>query len=201
MSLSSRRLFSSAMICACTGHVERRRRFISDQQLRVQRHPHGDQDALAHAAGELVRVGVDPGLRFGDADPAHQLHGLRLRLLRREAVVDPVGLAQLGADRVDRVEGGQRVLEDDAQFRARELAPLLGSQLRQVGPVEEDLSAVHVRDRVQQPGHGLGRHGFAAAGLAQQRQRLAGARLEADIVHRPDGPARCAQVHVQALDL
>ena len=37
-------------------HVERRGRLVGDQHLRVQRQRHRDHDALAHAAGELVRV-------------------------------------------------------------------------------------------------------------------------------------------------
>ena len=53
--------------------VERRRRLVGDQQLRVARQRHGDDDALAHAAGELVRVVVDAPLGVGDADLAQQL--------------------------------------------------------------------------------------------------------------------------------
>ena len=37
------------------GHVERGRRLVGDQQLRVARERHRDHHALAHAAGELVR--------------------------------------------------------------------------------------------------------------------------------------------------
>ena len=37
-------------------HVERRRRLVGDQHLRVARQRHRDRRALAHAAGELVRV-------------------------------------------------------------------------------------------------------------------------------------------------
>ena len=50
------------------GHVERRRRLVGDQQLRVVDQRHRDHHALAHAAGELVRVGVDAPARLGDAD-------------------------------------------------------------------------------------------------------------------------------------
>ena len=41
------------------GHVERRRRLVGDQQLRLVGERHRDHRALAHAAGELVRVLVD----------------------------------------------------------------------------------------------------------------------------------------------
>src|SRR5690606_2432781 len=42
------------------GHVERGGRLVRDQHLGVERDRHGDHDALPHAAGELVRVVVDP---------------------------------------------------------------------------------------------------------------------------------------------
>ena len=40
-------------------HVERRHRLVADDDLRPQRQRPGDADALALAAGELVRVPVD----------------------------------------------------------------------------------------------------------------------------------------------
>ena len=63
------------------GHVERGGRLVGDQHLRVQRERHRDHDALAHAAGELVRVVVDPLLGGRDRDPVHQLDGLGLGVL------------------------------------------------------------------------------------------------------------------------
>ena len=41
------------------GHVERRGRLVGDQQLRLRRERHGDHHALAHAARELVRIGLE----------------------------------------------------------------------------------------------------------------------------------------------
>ena len=40
-------------------HVERRRRLVGDEQLRVARERHRDHHPLAHPAGELVRILVD----------------------------------------------------------------------------------------------------------------------------------------------
>ena len=50
-------------------HVERRRRLVRDQQLRVAGQRHRDHRPLPHAAGELVRVVVDPRRRLRDAHP------------------------------------------------------------------------------------------------------------------------------------
>ena len=58
--------------------VERRRRLVGDQQLRVVGESRGDDDALAHAAGEAMRHVVVARRRVGDADLGHQGDGARL---------------------------------------------------------------------------------------------------------------------------
>ena len=56
-------------------HVERRHRLVADDQLRAERERPGDADALALAAGELVRVPVVV-LRV-QPDELHELAGPR----------------------------------------------------------------------------------------------------------------------------
>ena len=51
-------------------HVERRRRLVGDQDVRVARERHRDHRPLAHAARELVRVVVDARLRRSGSRPA-----------------------------------------------------------------------------------------------------------------------------------
>ena len=69
------------------GHVEGGGRLVGDEQVGVVGDRHGDHDPLAHAAGELVRVLVDPLLRLRDADQVEQLDRPRRRLLLLSAVV------------------------------------------------------------------------------------------------------------------
>ena len=58
------------------GDVERRRRLVRDQEQRVVRRRHRDHGALAHAAGELVRVAAQGPLSgVGDAAPGRALDG------------------------------------------------------------------------------------------------------------------------------
>ena len=54
------------------GDVERRGRFVGDQKFGRAGERHRDHHALAHAAGELMREGVQPPLGIGDADVAQQ---------------------------------------------------------------------------------------------------------------------------------
>ncbi len=61
-------------------HVERRGRLVGDQHVGVAGERHGDHHPLPLAAGELVRVGVDPPLGLGDADEAQELDDARAGL-------------------------------------------------------------------------------------------------------------------------
>ena len=58
------------------GHVERRGRLVGDEHLGIARQRHGDHDALAHAARELVRIGVRAPLGLGNVDALQHLDGL-----------------------------------------------------------------------------------------------------------------------------
>ena len=55
--------------------VERGRRLVGDQQLRVARERHRDHHALAHAAGKLVRVVAQPLLGRGMRTLSQHLDG------------------------------------------------------------------------------------------------------------------------------
>ncbi len=55
-------------------HVERRRRLVRDQQVGVVDERHRDHHALPHAAGELVRIVVDPLLGPRNADLLERVH-------------------------------------------------------------------------------------------------------------------------------
>jgi len=85
---------------------------VTDDEIGVVDQGHRDHGPLAHAAGELVREVVDPGLGLRDADQVEHLHGSCSRGLLGDLVVDAVGLDDLRPDRVERVQGGQCVLED-----------------------------------------------------------------------------------------
>jgi hypothetical protein len=50
------------------GHVECRGRLVGDEQVRLVGERHGDHDALALPAGELVRECFQPFLGIADAD-------------------------------------------------------------------------------------------------------------------------------------
>ena len=62
-------------------HVERGGRLIGDDQLRFGANGQRDHDALAHATGEFVRIGIDALVRCGDADFSQQVDRTLARTL------------------------------------------------------------------------------------------------------------------------
>ena len=55
------------------GDIQRGGRLVGDEQVRLVGERHGDHHALALAAGELVRIALQPRLRLGDADLREEL--------------------------------------------------------------------------------------------------------------------------------
>ncbi len=150
-------------------HVERRHRLVADDDLRLQGQRPGDADALALAAGELVRVAVD--VVGVEADPLQQLLGaLQPALAGRDVGVHRPALGHDVADGHARVQRAVRVLEDDLDLAAVPLerpAAHLGDVLALV----EDRAAGRLLQGDQQLRH----RRLAAAGLADQADRLAAA--------------------------
>ncbi len=89
-------------------HVQRRHRLVEHHEPRVEGDGPGDPDALALAAGELVRVAV--GVIAGEADGLQQV---RDRRGGQRPAEQRVLLGEDLADGHPRVERGVRVLEDD----------------------------------------------------------------------------------------
>src|SRR5262249_35568510 len=148
-------------------------------ELRLQRERPGDADALALAAGELVRVTVVV-LRV-EADQLQQPLDLTLLPVRRLDVLYLQRRPDDRADRVARVQRGVRVLEDHLHPAPQRAHPP-DAEVRDVAPFQQDLAA----GGLQQAGHQAARRGLAAAGLADQAERLARADGQVDAVHRAD---------------
>src|SRR5690606_12413309 len=174
-------------------HVQRRDRLVADEQLRLERQRPGDRDALALAAGELVRPA--PAGRLGvDADVAQDLGHPLVGALG--PAPDVQALAHDVDDPPPGVQRRDRVLEDHLHLRPQP-AQLLGAEAAEVAPVEDDPAGGgrwRVHDRP-------GRRRLAAAGLADEPERLAPGDVEGHVGHRPD-PASAAdgELDDQVLD-
>ena len=107
------------------GHIERRRRLVRDQKLRLARQSDRDHHTLAHTAGQLVRILLQTLLRLIDPDKLQKLLRALLYLFLALIGVEPDHLADLVADRVDRIQARHRVLEDDGDFISTHLLEFL----------------------------------------------------------------------------
>ena len=120
-------------------HVERGGRLVGDQQLRAARERHRDHDALAHAAGELMRIVVHALVRIGDLHQAQHLDGLVERRALRKPLVPAQHLGDLLADGVDRIERGHRLLEHHRDVLGADAVHLAGAERRKIAALIEDL--------------------------------------------------------------
>ena len=146
--------------------------------------------------GELVRVPVHVVGR--ETDDLEQLAHPRARLLARQPAVDLERVAEDLPDALARVQRRVRVLEDHLH-----LAPVRAQppprQRRDVAAAE-----VHrARRRLVQPHEQTAERRLAAAGLADDAERLAAPNLERDAVDRVDDVAAAAErraAHGEVLD-
>ena len=180
--------------------VERRRRLVGDQQLRLAGEGHRDHRALPHPAGELVRIVLEAHLRARDPDLVEQLGRapLGLRLVHREVGLER--LADLPADGQHRVERGHRVLKDHRDLAAADRAQLLVRQREQVAAAEHRRALRDAPVARQDPEQGQRGDALAAAGLADDSERLAGCDVEGDPVDGVDEPSLRPEADVQVVD-
>ena len=177
------------MICGLDRDVEGGGRFVGDDQLRLGGQRERDHDALAHPARELVRELVDAGFRGRDAGFLEQADRALARLRGRHRQVGHDGLDQLPADGVERVERGQRVLEDGADLAAPDLAHLLVGQVVDAPAAEADLARGDAPGWIEQSDDRRAGQRLAGAGFADHPQDLTRRDVERDIVERDQGAA------------
>ncbi len=121
-------------------------------RLRIAGDGHGDHDALAHAAGQLVREGVEAASRLRGCRPAPAARTVRSRRSRaRAAFMRLQRFHDLVADGEAGVEAGHRLLEDHGDVLADDLAARARLQAQQV-----DGRRSVMRSAVTLPGQGSG---------------------------------------------
>ena len=185
--------------------VERRRRLVGDDEAGPAGERHGDHDALAHAAREMVRILRQPPLRLGDADGFEKLHGAGAKGRAIEVEMETQGFRDLGADGEERIERRQRILEDRADVApahdgARLVAPRMADGA-QGAALEADRAAGDPTRRLEAE-DGRAERRLARAGLAHEAMDLARLDGEVGAVDRQEvRQALAREGHVEAADL
>ncbi len=181
--------------------IQRRGRLVGEQQVRLDQQRHGDQHALAHAAGELMRIGRKSQRRIGDADALQRGDRARLGCLARQTRMAPAQhVDEMRADREQRIERRHRILKDHGDARA---APGVHRRLgkrEQIGAVEHDL-AVDAREVGRQQADEAGREArLARPRFADHADDAAAPDVEVDAAQDAGGAARGRRFERQLAD-
>src|SRR6185437_13244887 len=156
---------------------------VGNQHLGIAGERHGDHRALAHAAGELMRIFLGALLRLGNADETQHLDRLRHRGRVGEILMQPQRLADLPPDSQHWIERRHRLLEDHRDLVAAHIAHRRFVEHEEVAPVEPDASADDAAGRIGNETHQRQRrHALAAAAFTDHRQGLAAVERERDVV-------------------
>ncbi len=166
------------------GHVKRRGRLVRDQEIgRVHQH-HRNHYALAEAARKFVRILCKPVGRIRHADPVEQIDRAFASFFRPGSAVHRHGFDQLPPDGVDRVQRSHRLLKDHRHAARgdgfRELDPVHREQIMLAEAQHRSLADCILRQEVHQRQRS---HRLAAAGFADDAERLAPLQREAHAAH------------------
>ena len=167
-------------------HVERGRRLVGDQQLRLAGQRHRDHHALAHAARELVRIVVEALARATGCAPGAASRSPRLRafgeLSGRWRTMPSTIWSPIVNAGLSEVIGSWKIIAIRSPRSSRIAA---ADKLQQVDAVEQDLAAGDAPRRLRHEAHDRQRgHALAAARFADDAERASGLEREADAVDR-----------------
>jgi len=165
------------------GDVKRGGGFICDEELRAVDEGHGNEDALALAAGELVGVIAEAGGGGWEGYFFKSLSDAGADLCAGGAgVVGQQCLSELVADAHDRVEGGHGLLKDHGDLAAAELTHFSCGERKQGLAGEGDGAGERRRGGEQAEECERG-GGFTGAGFTDETEGFAGGDGEGDIVY------------------
>ena len=155
------------------GHVQSGGGFIGNQDVRLTGQRHGDHHPLAHAAGKLVGILLQPLFRLVHAHQLEHFQRPGVGLGPVAVGVEQDGFPQLIADGKGGVQRGHGILKDDADPLAAKLPHLLLGILDDVLAVEENLATNDFAGLHQNAHDGVGGHALAGAAFAHDAQHLA----------------------------
>ena len=166
-------------------HIQRRGRFVRDQQVGFVRHGDRDHHALAHPARELVRELGIALFWVGHADKRQQLDHPRLDLILGViGIVQLHCLSDLLANAQNRVQRRQRVLEDNGHRLAAQLLHLFEGQVGHLATAQADAARHDLEVRTQQAQHGEHRQALARSGFTNDAQHFVLVNFKADVLHQ-----------------
>ena len=134
--------------------------------------------------------------RIGNADLIEQFQRAFVQRAAAQAFVQLQHFLDLIADRVARIQTGERVLEHHRDIFADDLAAFLRRRLQQVRAVEGDFIGRDFAGRVDQAHQRHHRHAFARAGFADYADHFARRNIEID----PIDSRQAVEIHREIAD-
>jgi hypothetical protein len=183
------------------GDVESRGGLVGDQELGIAEEGHGDHDALAHAATELMGVTAEAGGSVGNVDALQELERARSSGLVGEAEVKNGALGQLFTDAEIGVQASHWILEDHGDAAAANMGELGLGQADELLAVEANAARSNAPVTRQEAEDAQAGGALAAAGFADDAQHLATSHVERDTIHGAHGTRVGAKLGVQIADL
>src|SRR5215207_6560690 len=113
--------------------------------------------------------------------------------------MDGEGFGDLIADPHNWVQRRHRLLEDQRDARAPDLAHFALGEGQQIAPLEQDLAAGDAPGRLQQPQDRERGDRLAAPRFTDHAQRFTWRDLEADVVHRRDATTAAGEGNAEML--
>ena len=183
------KLFHQLKNLRLDGHVQRRCRFVRDQNLRITGQRNRYHHALAHAAGKLVRVIFQTLWCVRNTDKFEKFLRTYGCLFFGHPHVLAQGFHDLHADVVNGVQRRHRVLKHKPDLATTHPAQSFGVNLQQVLPVKHHRASTNIgRRRGQQAQQGHHGDGFARTTLPDNAQKLARFEIKAHVINRVDFP-------------
>ena len=173
--------------------VEAGCRFVGDEQLRAAGQGQRDDNALAHAAGQLEWVGMIALARPRNAHLLEALDGLFADLIAVDLGMLQQHVLDLVANLADRVERQTRALEDHRHFAATQIAHVAFRCAADVHAAEGHRAVGDTAGAVENAHHGVGRHRLARPGFADDAEGFALGQRQIDVLNGRDRAAPCRE--------
>ena len=194
---ASARLLEQVEHLSLHGHVEGGRGLVGDDHVGVEGERRGDERALPQAARELPRPLPRAELGRGHADRVEQVDDLRPTGASAAPSVQFQGLGDLGADRAQRIERDERILQDEPDLAAPHTAPLARVERPHVAAVQFERVGLDPGAAAGEADDRAGRDRLARAGLADDRHAPTRFEVERDalddLAHARGGVERHAR--------
>ena len=154
-------------------HIQCRRGFIGDQDLRLTGQRHGNHHTLTHTSGHLMRILMSSHFRIGDSHCPHHIHSFLHGLFFVHTPMKSQRLRDLLSALDNRIQRSHRFLKNHGHLVSPQFLHLFFGKFNQILPFIQDLASRNPSGRIgNQLQNRQRRHALAASALSHDSQLL-----------------------------